>query len=209
MQETYTKRFFAGNGHVYEVRWNRNDKSLHMVDCGLSWEPVTDGTSVHVGRASTEAEAVSKCEAAAYEMLSNYDKYVMGTTMGKTLLISVHLLLEHIMVRCLHAVIPNPNALLGSRTISFSMLVSLCEAHGVLDSDLSRVLRMVNTIRNKCAHELAYNPSDSELRNVRDALRRRNADEFAAAEDQEEDDCLQLLCGLLEERATELGATDV
>lgn len=156
-----------------------------------------------------EAEAVSKCEAAAYDMLSSYDKYVMGTTVGNTLFVSVHLLLEHIMVRCLHAVIPNPNALFGSRTISFSMLVSLCEAHGVLDSDLSRILRMVNTIRNKCAHELAYNPSDSELRSVRDALRRRNPDEFAAEEEQEEDDCLQMLCRVLEERATDRGATDV
>jgi hypothetical protein len=68
---------------------------------------------------------------------------------------------------------------------------------------------MVNALRNNCAHKLVYYPSDSELRNMRDALRRRNPSEFLAAEDEEEVDCLSVLCRLLEERAAELGVTDI
>lgn len=209
MAAMYTERIVANNGHVYEVRWNCDDKDVHMVDCGPSWALVTDGATIQVGHASTKAEAVSKCEAAAYNMLSSYDKYVMGTTMGKSHVIGVHLLLEHLMVRCLHVVIPNPDALFGDRTLSFSMLISLCEAHGVVDTNLSRILRMVNAIRNKCAHKLVYHPSDSEVRNMLDALRRRNPDGFSAVEDDDEDDCWKLLCRLLEERAIELGVTDI
>jgi len=123
------------------------------------------------------AEAIQKCEAAAYEMLDSYDKYVMGTTMGKSLVISAHLLLEHLLVRCLQVVLPSPDALFRDRTISFSMLVSLCEAHRVIDSDLSRILRMVNGIRNKCAHKLVYHPSDSELGDMRNALRESHPNE--------------------------------
>lgn len=186
MTEIESEKIFANNGHVYEVRWNCDDKEVHMLDCGPTWAPVSDGATIHVGQASTMVEAVSKCEAEAYKMLDSYDKYVMGTTLGKSHVISVHLLIEHIMVRCLHVVIPNPDALFGSRTISFSMLISLCEAHDVVDSELSRILRMVNGIRNKYAHMLEYHPSDSELRNIKDALRRRNPGEFSAAEDDEE-----------------------
>jgi len=172
-----THRIVASNGHVYEVHWTPDDEEVEMVHCGPSWAPATNGATTHVGRASTMAEAIQKCEAAAYEMLDSYDKYVMGTTMGKSLVISAHLLLEHLLVRCLQVVLPSPDALFRDRTISFSMLVSLCEAHRVIDSDLSRILRMVNGIRNKCAHKLVYHPSDSELGDMRNALRESHPNE--------------------------------
>lgn len=203
-----THRFFAGNSHVYEVHWTPDDEEVKMVDCGLAWAPVTNGETMHIGRASTMPEAIQKCEAAVYETLDPYDKYVMGATMGRSLVIHAHLLLEHLLVRCLHVVLPNPDALFRNRTVSFSMLVSLCEAHRAIDSDLSRILRIVNGIRNKCAHKLVYHLSDSELGDMRRALRKSHPDESQAAGD-DEGDCLRSICKLLEERAAELGATDI
>ena len=78
----------------------------------------------------------------------------------------------------------------------------------MVDSGLASVLRMANAIRNKCAHNLVYNPSDPELQSMYDALHRRNLNDVSAVEENEEN-CWQLLCRLLEERAIELGVTDI
>lgn len=93
---------------------------------------------------------------------SNFEKYVMGQTMGKMHVIAVHLWLEHLLVECLKVVVPNPAPLFQDRGMGFAQLVSLCEAHQVVSKALAEILRKVNGLRNKCAHQLTFNPHDAE-----------------------------------------------
>lgn len=202
------QKIVPSDGHIYEVFWNSVNKDVHLVHCGPSWSPVTDRTTTYVGCASSKDGAVSKAEAAAYDILTGYDKYVMGTTLGKSHVISVHLYLEHLLVRCLHALIPNASALFRNRTVSFSLLISLCEAHNAFDSVLADVLRKVNAIRNKCAHNMVYNPSDSEVDPVYDALCSIQPPD-SNEDKNDETDMWRYLCELIESKAKELGATDI
>ena len=63
----------------------------------------------------------------------------------------------------LRVVLPDPEPVFRDRSLSFPALVSLCEAHRVIDAPLATALRKVNSLRNKCAHQLAFQPSDSDL----------------------------------------------
>lgn len=99
---------------------------------------------------------------ASWEPESNFDKFVMGQTMGKVHVVSVHLWLEYMLIACLKKVVPDPKPLFRDRGIGFALLVSLCEAHQIVDKPLAEVLRKINRLRNKCAHELHFEPSDGE-----------------------------------------------
>lgn len=97
-----------------------------------------------------------------WEPESNFDKFVMGQTMGKMHVVSVHLWLEYMLTECLKKVVPDPKPLFRDRGISFALLVSLSEAHQVINKPLAGVLRKINSLRNKCAHELQFDPNDDE-----------------------------------------------
>src|SRR2546421_12529014 len=103
-------------------------------------------------------------------METNYDRYVMGQTMGKSVVISVHLWLEHLLLLCLRVVVPDADALFRDRGFSFPHLVALCEAHKVFDKQFAEILRRVNALRNKCAHDLAFQPSDREMSAISTAM---------------------------------------
>jgi len=135
-------------------------------------------------------------------MESNYDRYVMGQTMGKLHVVSVHLWLEHLLVECLKVVVPNAAPLFRDRGMGFAQLVSLCEAHEVVQRPLAEILRKVNALRNKCAHQLTFNPSDADWRALDQAIE-RVAPRTANGE---EDYSLRRLADLLERRAVEIGA---
>jgi hypothetical protein len=53
-------------------------------------------------------------------MESNFDKYVMGQTMGKFHVTSVHLWLEHLLALSLRVVIPNPEPFWPWRELPFA-----------------------------------------------------------------------------------------
>ncbi len=101
---------------------------------------------------------------------SNFDKYVMGQTMGKMHVIAVHLWLEHLLIECVKVVIPNPAPLFRDRGMGFAQLVSVCEAHRVVSETLADALRKVNALRNKCAHQLAFSPHDAEWSTLDQAI---------------------------------------
>jgi hypothetical protein len=199
------RRLVTRHGRVYDVLWDSVTGDVRMT--GLPGSLTDAGVSISVGRASSEDEAMRASEAAAYKRLSNFDKYVGGTTMGKSEVIAVHLLLEHLLIRCLHAVLPNPDPVFRGRPPSFFMLISLCEAHRVISGDLAEVLRAVNTLRNKCAHHMVFDPSDSDLEPLAERLRVIYTYERGAPD--ERVDPWPLLCELVEERARAVGATDI
>lgn len=99
-------RIVTRHGRVYDVFWNSGTGQVTMV--GLPWSLTDANETVEVGLASSEQDALQACEAAAYSRLSSYSKYVGGATLGKLEVISAHLLVEHILLRCLRKVIPNP-----------------------------------------------------------------------------------------------------
>lgn len=199
---TTIHRLVTKHGRVYDVFWD--SASRHVTMTGLPWSLTDADVTVQVGQASSEEEAVKAAEAAAYERLSSFSKYVGGTTLGKSEVIAVHLLVEHILIRCLHAALPNPSPLFRHRAPSFSLLVSLCEAHHIVSGELAEVLRTVNALRNKCAHHLQFDPPDDDLNQLLSTLLN-----LSDAEPSKHDDPWPLLCEMLEERATELGATDI
>ncbi len=190
-----------GSARVYEVHWDRDAHGLYVA------ETRDDAPMLHVGTAYSQTEAVSMAEKAVYDMQSTFDKYVMGTTMGKHEVVAVHLLLEHLLVRALYAVLPQPEALFRNRMVPFSQLVSLCEALGIIGADLGGILRKVNALRNRCAHSLLFKPRDSDLTPLLRSLQQL-APERAPRSD-EGHDPWRLLCEVLEDRALELGATDI
>lgn len=133
---------------------------------------------------------------------SNYDKYVMGQTLGKLSVISVHQWLEHLLALSLRAVIPDPDALFRDRTLSFALLVSLCEAHRIIEAPLAEALRKVNAFRNKCAHQLSFEPDWRSLRVSIDAA----LPAPAGAGDDDDIEALRRLAEHLEAKTTALGA---
>jgi hypothetical protein len=133
---------------------------------------------------------------------SNFDEFVMGQTMGKMHIVSVHLWLEHLLVECLQVVVPDPNPLFRDRGVSFSLLVSLCEAHKIVDGAAVQVLRTINRLRNKCVHDLKYNPNDDNWRELDQEIQRVCPD----MRELREVDSLRRFSDHLEEIAIAMGA---
>jgi|GEM_PF-5498742 len=138
-------------------------------------------------------------------MESNFDKYVMSQTMGKLSVISIHLWLEHLLAMSLRRVIPNAEPLFRDRGVSFSLLVSLCEAHKIVAGPLAEVLRKVNSLRNRCAHQLTFNPREPDWAALRAAIDKVVG---PAAEPDEGVDALRRLADFVEARAIAIGALD-
>jgi hypothetical protein len=74
---------------------------------------------------------------------TNFEKHVTGVNPVISYVISSHLWLEHLLVRCLHTSIPRPEALFRDRGVTFAILISLAEAHAVIERDFADVLRCV------------------------------------------------------------------
>jgi hypothetical protein len=135
-------------------------------------------------------------------MESNYDKYVMGQTMGKFGVISVHVWIEHLLALCVRRVVADPEPLFRERALAFPHLVSLCEAHGVIDRSLAQLLHQVSSLRNKCAHQLTFQPGDDEMSLLTPDINRialpPDADAYP----------LRRIADLLERRAIAIGAIE-
>jgi hypothetical protein len=85
--------------------------------------------------------------------------------------LSCHLWAEHLLQVAVRSVLKRPEALFNPRPPSFLQLVSLAEAHDIISVDFARVLRSVNSIRNKFAHRLSFEPSSQEIEEILRALR--------------------------------------
>ena len=102
---------------------------------------------------------------------SGFKKHVIDSNSIITYIISTHLWIEYLLTRCLETILPNPDALFTDRPPSFYLLVSLCEAHDIIAPDFANVLRKVNALRNKFAHQLNFEPQQQEVDAILKALR--------------------------------------
>jgi hypothetical protein len=58
------------------------------------------------------------------------------------------------------------------KSLKFSQLVTLCESLGIITSDLARVIRTVNNLRNEYAYVRSYKPDkQAVILDIRRALR--------------------------------------
>ncbi|MFZ2525674.1 MAG: hypothetical protein WAW87_10235 [Candidatus Ferrigenium altingense] len=104
-------------------------------------------------------------------MGTDYTKYVLDSNPLLNDIISCHLLIENYLRREVAKELKAPDALLSDQGPSFSMLVNVAEALGVIEADLARVIRAVNTIRNRYAHRLGFEASHNQVEALLAALR--------------------------------------
>jgi hypothetical protein len=146
-------------------------------------------------------------------MKSNLRKFLGTQELGKIIVISGHLWIEHVLLRSLRAVIPKADALFRDRSVTFPMLVALCEAHEIIEAPLADVLRKVNALRNKCAHRASFNPGDSDWNALRASLEpfKHSPDMTDLVSDMKDwdEEPLHTIAALLELRAKAVGATDI
>ena len=141
---------------------------------------------------------------------SNFEEHVIDASPVITYIISTHLWIEYILVRCMETVLPNPDALFKNQVPSFHLLVSLSEAHDIIAPDFANVLRKVNALRNKFAHRLDFEPPLAEVEALLRAL--REMDEFfhvslLPGSEREMALALASIAGYLERKAKEIGVT--
>lgn len=142
---------------------------------------------------------------------TSYQSFVDRQTLGKLGVFGIHLWLEHALARSLYAVLPNPDALLRDRGTGFSLLVSLCEAHRIVEAPLADAIRKVNALRNKCAHEASFQPSTPDWEALRTAVGKvePSEEDRRAMEKADRDDPLEVVAALVEVRAKRVGATHI
>jgi len=102
---------------------------------------------------------------------SNFTDNVLHSNPMLGLVVGVHLLAEAQLRSVLSASLEKPGALLSGQGPSFSILVNVCEAVGSIESDLARVLRALNSLRNKYAHRLSFEASKENVAVFLQALR--------------------------------------
>jgi len=142
---------------------------------------------------------------------SAYATQVISSNAFINLVISNHLWLEHLMLRCLSVLLPKPEALFRER-LSFPLLVALCEAHGAFEADFGEVLRKVNTLRNRYAHRILFQPQDEEIRGLLRALTDMKQPFYMSLIEPSEHEmglALASISGYLERCAKQIGATDI
>ncbi len=104
-------------------------------------------------------------------MESDYTKFVRSDSPLLGDVISVHLLIENYLRLAVARKLERPTALLTDQGPSFSDLVGVAEAIGVLSPDMSRVVRAVNAVRNRYAHRLGFEASRDQIDALLKALR--------------------------------------
>jgi hypothetical protein len=105
-------------------------------------------------------------------MKSEFHKDVLGRDDLLSYVLRVHLHIERWLQELIRHSLAKPEVLLNrSRSPKFSQLVTLCEALGVIPSDLARVIRKVNDLRNEYAHVRRYKPDKSVILEIQKALR--------------------------------------
>ena len=104
-------------------------------------------------------------------MPSDYSKYFESSNSIVSEVITSHLLIENYLRRQLSVVLKVPDALINDQGPKFALLVNLAEALGIVAPDLAKVLRKVNTVRNRYAHRLCFEASMAQVDEVLSAMR--------------------------------------
>jgi hypothetical protein len=140
---------------------------------------------------------------------TNFVRYVSGANRIITYVVANHLWMEHILLRCLDTVLKKPQALSRNGHPSFSALISLCEAYGFIEDDFANVLRKANSLRNRYAHRLAFEPEAREVRKLLKACASMRQPFLIDRTPPTQRSMMRALAGIsgyLERRALEIGA---
>jgi len=140
---------------------------------------------------------------------THFERYVSGANRAITLIVANHLWMEHLLLRCLATVLKNLDALIRNGQPSFVSLAGLCEAHGIIEEDFATVLRKANSLRNRYAHRLAFEPQGKEVGELLASLAQMRHPFLIDRTPPTENAMLRALAsvsGFLEKRAMELGA---
>lgn len=93
-------------------------------------------------------------------------------------LMVAHIYLDHILTLYIYDHLPRAEVYLTSGHRGFAEKLSLCIAHGLLDDDISAVLKSINACRNKFAHKLIFSiPSEVKKDLFRSYTQVRSSDE--------------------------------
>ena len=105
-------------------------------------------------------------------MKSEFNQDVLVRDELLSYVLRVHLHIERWLQEIIRHSLAKPEVLLDrSRPPKFSQLVTFCEALGAIPSDLARVIRKVNDLRNDYAHVRRYKPDKSVILGIQSALR--------------------------------------
>lgn len=74
-----------------------------------------------------------------------------------------HLYIENRLIELIKVKLVNPNAI-NLNDLNFPTKINLARALGLLDNKKSKLLRNLNRIRNKLAHDLNFELSDEEIK---------------------------------------------
>jgi hypothetical protein len=80
-----------------------------------------------------------------------------------------HLYLEHILMTFIHAALEKPDAVSLDR-MQFPIKVDLAIALGLMSENLAPPLKKINSFRNKVAHNLKYQMSDADRKELYDSF---------------------------------------
>lgn len=108
-------------------------------------------------------------------MRSDFKDLVLDAGPVLSLVIGSHLLAENYLRKMLREKLVRPDAVLTEQGPSFAALVSWSEAIGALPPDVARVMRTLNSLRNKYAHRLGFEASRAEVDSFLASLREMKA----------------------------------
>ena len=97
-------------------------------------------------------------------------------------LVQGHLYFEHVVDRLLREALPNPEEI-SLRRMGFSQRLDLVHALGLLSKPMISVLRSISGLRNRTAHDLAFEISDEDVANLRNATPKDLIDAVVKQED--------------------------
>jgi hypothetical protein len=81
----------------------------------------------------------------------------------KHYILMLHLYIEHLLERFITAKLKRTKGLLGKGGLGFEKKILLTQALGGLPGNLEDQVKKLNALRNNCAHQFRFKPSEAEL----------------------------------------------
>ena len=95
--------------------------------------------------------------------LALYKQEVSAAKDPKLHILIVHLYIEHLLERYLTAQLKTTKRLFGKNGLGFEKKLLMIEAMGGFSPQQIDSIRKLNALRNDCAHQFKYQPSNAEL----------------------------------------------
>ena len=105
---------------------------------------------------------------------SDFKNYVMESNPVLGLILNGRLLVEKHLIDQIETGLHKPEILLRGNGLTFSMLVNVNEACGLIGCDLAKVFRALNSLRNKYAHKFSFVANENQVKDFLKTLRNMN-----------------------------------